>query len=761
MVKRWVRDLSLGARLTIAGGRDGWVRLVMTAVGVGLGVALLLVAASIPAMLSARHERTSAREEMPNVSAQDARPETLLIANADTEFRGLSIRGRILRAEGDRAPVPPGLTKLPGPGEMAVSPALRRLLTSPEGALLRPRLDHPIVATIADQGLAGANEYAYYLVDSPATTSAQRGDSAGGFLRIDRFGPGSPGDPMDPVLVLLVVIALVVVLLPVMVFIGTAVRFGGERRDRRLAALRLVGADGRAVRRIAAGEVLVAVLLGMAVGVAILFGARPLIAHVTFWEVSVFAGDIRPEPALAVLTMLAVPVAAVGVTLLAMRRVVVEPLSVVRHSTPVRRRLWWRLLLPAVGLLALYPLLGRITGPASSFNEYQVAAGVALLLIGVAALLPWLVEAVVRRIGGGGVGWQLAVRRLQLNSATSARLVNGVAVAVAGTIALQALFTSVDQDFVRETGQDLDRAQVEAIVLDRPREQVTAVFKQTPGVRSVSAIAELTGFDIDGRIRVGDCADLRELAEVDKCAAGDVFLIDGSSWYDSGDVPALPRPGQQVLPQWKVPANARTVKARTDPSGVVFSGVFATPEAIPASLVSDDMVSVFLGVDEGQPDVYEYIRNSAAQLGPLARVSVLASETETGQFKTVRQGLLIGVLATLLLIGASMLLTTLEQLRERKRVLAVLVAFGTPPATLVRSVLYQVAVPMVLGLLLAAVAGAGLGCILVRIVTRPMVLDWGSIAGITGSAAAVILLVTALSMPVLRRLMRPTGLRTE
>ncbi|MGH1551865.1 hypothetical protein ACRAWF_06070 [Streptomyces sp. L7] len=39
-------------------------------------------------------------------------------------------------------------------------------------------------------------------------------------------------------------------------FIAAAVRFGGERRDQRLAALRLVGADGRMARRIAGGEAL-------------------------------------------------------------------------------------------------------------------------------------------------------------------------------------------------------------------------------------------------------------------------------------------------------------------------------------------------------------------------------------------------------------------------------------------------------------------------------------------------------------------------
>lgn len=62
----------------------------------------------------------------------------------------------------------------------------------------------------------------------------------------------------------MVLVVFVVLLTPVAVFIAAAVRFGGERRDRRLAALRLVGSDRSMTRRIAAGEALAGALLGLA-----------------------------------------------------------------------------------------------------------------------------------------------------------------------------------------------------------------------------------------------------------------------------------------------------------------------------------------------------------------------------------------------------------------------------------------------------------------------------------------------------------------
>jgi hypothetical protein len=750
-MNRWFHEIALGARLAVAGGRDGWARLAMTAAGVGLGVMLLLTAAAVPDMLVGRHERTAARDDVP-AGPLAAGANTLLVARATTEFRGHRVFGRIVRAEGPRAPVPPGLTRLPGPGELAVSPALARLLASPEGALLRPRLDYPVVATIADGGLAGPNEYAFYL----GSDRIRMGQD--GVWRIDRFGVAVDQPGLHPILLLLIVIAFVVLLLPVAVFIAAAVRFAGDRRDRRLAALRLVGADRRTVRRIAAGEALVGTVLGLAAGVLLLLAGRPLVERFTVVDTSVFAEDVRPSPALTVLVLLAVPVCAIGVSLLALRRTVIEPLGVFRNAAGVRRRLWWRLVLPAVGVLALYPLVDQVRsggdrsdGYRVTAATYQVATGATLLLIGVAALLPWLVDAVVHRIGGGSVPWQLAVRRLQLTSATSARVVNGVAVAVAGTIALQTLFASVDQEFQQATGQDPRRAQVYVTVQNG---QSVDAFQRTPGVRTALSIADVTLPDTGRRLEVGDCAALREVATVDRCAAGDVFLVS------NGDI-QLPPPGRWVLPEWRIPLSARTVEARQDPSGQLFVGIFATPEAVPASVLRGSRVGVYLTLDPAQPDAYEHVRNTAARIDPMATVLALAATSETGQFTAVRRGLFIGVLATLLLIGASMLLSTLEQLRERRRLLAVLVAFGTRRTTLTWSVLYQVAVPVALGMLLAAVAGAVLGAILLAMVNRPVALDWVSIGGIVAAGAAVVAGVTALSLPVLWRLIRPGGLRTE
>lgn len=284
-------------------------------------------------------------------------------------------------------------------------------------------------------------------------------------------------------LILLILVVFVVLLMPVAVFIAAAVRFGGERRDRRLAALRLVGSDSRMTRRIAAGEAMAGAALGLLFGAGFFMVGRQLAGSAEVFRISVFPSYLNPSPVLALLVAVAVPTAAVLVTLLALRGVVIEPLGVVRAGRPARRQLWWRLILPLAGLAMLYPMIGngRENG---DFNQYLVTGGVVLLLVGVTALLPWVVESVVARLGSGGVAWQLAVRRLQLSSGTAARMVNGIAVAVAGAIALQMLFAGVDDDYTKSTGQDVSWAQMEAILPSGvPMDQAAAKFRDTKGSR--------------------------------------------------------------------------------------------------------------------------------------------------------------------------------------------------------------------------------------------------------------------------------------
>ncbi|MGW0709029.1 FtsX-like permease family protein [Streptomyces sp. NPDC002643] len=776
----------MGVRFTFTGGREGWVRAVLTAIGVGLGVALLLLTTAIPNAMSARTLRDDAREDIgllydEDMSRRKASDRTLIAALANTDYHDENVRGRLLEPEGVNAPVPPGVSKLPGKGEMVVSPALDELLKSDEGRLLRERLPYRTVGTIGEAGLIGSAELAYY---AGADGLAERVDQ-GSAGRIERFGPKAEPEPeeLDPVLLLLILVIFVALLMPVAVFIATAVRFGGERRDRRLAALRLVGSDGGMTRRIAAGEAVAGAALGLVFGTVFFLIGREVAGSVQVYTFSVFPSDLNPSPVLALLVALAVPAAAVLVTLFALRGVVIEPLGVVRTAKPARRRLWWRLLLPLGGLALLLPMVGQ-GNEGGEFNEFLVSGGIVLLLVGITALLPWIVERVVARLGSGAVSWQLAVRRLQLSSGTASRMVNGIAVAVAGAIALQMVFAGVEGDYTEDTGLDTGRAQMQVNLPEGiPVTAAANELKEARGVDtavalfgdSVSAVRKDPEYMVD--VTIGTCDDLRQLARIPSCRDGDVFLMEAATDSFDEDMPALAAPGRTLyfdptfsdegedikgteIP-WTLPADMEKVNERPDPLRSAMSGLLATPGAVPASTESQHYSSIYVSLDAQVPDAVEEVRNAAAAIDPMADAWQWQSERATDEFATIRTGLMVGASAVLLLVGASLLVSQLEQLRERKKLLSALVAFGTRRRTLGLSVLWQTAIPIVLGLFLATLVGLTLGTVLLKMTAVPVSVDWPSVLMMTGFGAGVVVLVTVLSLPPLVRLMRPDGLRTE
>ena len=354
-LRRWAAEVGLGARLALSGGREGLLRTALTAVGVGLGVAVLLLSVSVPAMLEARTARIDARDD-DRYSTDVITPgdTTVLTLNIGTPFRGKNVRGRLVRPDGAHPVLPPGVRSLPAPGTMLVSPALRDLLASRDGALLRDRMPGTVAGTIGKAGLSGPNELVYYAVrDDLAFGQA-------GVQRLDGYGSRSVDDPLDPFLLMLVVVIFVVLLMPVAMFVAAATRFGGEQRDRRLAAVRLVGADSGMTRRIAAGEAVVSAVLGLVAGAVFFVFGRQYVEVFEVASLSVYGSDVWPPLPLLVLLVVSVPVAALAMSLVALRRVVVEPLGVVRRAAArTHRRLWWRLLAPLAGVALLAPLTGR------------------------------------------------------------------------------------------------------------------------------------------------------------------------------------------------------------------------------------------------------------------------------------------------------------------------------------------------------------------------------------------------------------------
>ena len=741
-----IGQLRFGLQLAISGGTSARLRAALTALGVGLGVVLLLGAAAVPHIVDVRGAREDARTPVYGSAAAKG----LRWLQTNTEFRGDQIAGVTVQPSGPRSPLPPGLSRLPPPGQMIVSPALAQLLRALGAQELERRLDAGVAGTISDAGLTGPRELLFYRGSSQLAARGVLGD-------VVAFGAAHPQNRAVPALKLLIVMMIVGLLLPVGVFVATASRFGSEDRDRRLAALRLLGADRLATARIAAGESLFGALAGLILGALLFLALRPLTGHISIAGIDVFSADVQPVPALAALVVVLVPACAVLATLIGMRRVAVEPLGVSRRGDAAGRRLTWRLIAPGLGFLVLATFLGHGHSVDSTEGQLEAAAGVVLVLVGVSTLLPWVVESVVRRAPDGPLPYLLAIRRLRGDDGTTGRVVGAIGLAVAGAIALQMLFGAA-QDASRipaGLAAAVDRSTLITAHLPSTDGGTAAGerLRTAAGVSGVIAVAQIAPAD-GALVAVVSCAAVAQLSQdPGRCRDGDSFLTDGAT-LNAGRL-IEPAPGIRV----RVPAGSRDLTLGPGGAELLTARLLLTPAAAARQHLEATGLVALAIVRPGAS--IDPLRDAAAALDPLAEVSELNSATTSNLLVTLRHILFAGAFVVLLMIGASLLVAAGEQMRERRSLLSVLAAFGMRRSTMAWSMLWQAAVPVALGLVLAIVLGTSLGAVLMKIVSLPITFDWGAIALTVAAGAVVVAAVTAATVPMLWQTMGSDGLREE
>ena len=737
---RALAALGAGAALR---GRDARVRTLLVAIASGFAVALLLLAVSVPGALAARVARTDAR----SIEIADPAAGHLIAADVESGLGSAGVSGIVVAPPAASAPLPPGIRALPPSGSMLVSPGLLADLRGPDRALLKARLPYRIAGTIGEAGLAGPGESRFVAVD-PAL-------SAGGTaVGVARFGETPRPEPLDPILSLLVVVGVLLLLVPIGIVVAVAGRFGAERRDRRLAALRLLGLSSRHVLALALLEAVIAAAIGDLLGLAVFAVARQGVGAVTIATLSVFPGDIVPPLPALVLVLLVVPVLLAGTALAGLGALRIEPLGVARRAAR-RRRVLWRLV-PLGTAVVLLAGGTAITAARIPLGTWVVGAGVALLLTAAVAMLPWLTERVAgSRLATGPVSWQVALRRIRHDGTTTGRVVGAVTAVVAGAIALQLLFAGLEGSYTSQTGVTATGTELAAPSLSgTAAERMLTLFQRTPGG---PALAQ-TDLPVHGHpdrfvtVLTGDCATLATVARITGCQEGSSYLVPGGSARAGA---ALDAAGM-----WPLPAEpaARTTLRPLPTAGSYDGVVLVTRSALP--LARQGGVTVTTLLPDRSAALVPAVR-AATAIDPALQVQPLSPTSTSHRFDTVRRGLTVGLVLVLLLIGLVLLVSVGEQLRERRRSLAVLAVIGMPRAVLVRSVLAESGVPVVLGGAVAAVTGAALGTALLAIVGRFALPDPGVVLSTAVVALVVPLLVTAASLPAALRLLRPEHLRAE
>ncbi|NIH77742.1 FtsX-like permease family protein [Amycolatopsis viridis] len=705
---------------------------VLTAVGVAVATGLALLLLSLPSATQAREERAAWQEGYGRQS--DGAP-TLKITTG-TDFTGDRKIDRVDVAPlADGIELPPGVPKVPGPGEVVVSPALFQTMQRLPASQLADRFPGRVVGVLGEDALRSPDQMVALVGHSPETMPAHANE---------RHGFVPPGDAeVDPFLSLLSGVGLVVLLVPSLVLVASSARLIATRREQRLAALRLAGATPGQVVAITAAETGVAAVTGTLLGWAI----SPLLwslAKLVPWNGGTWlATDFRLGAGLTALALLTVPGLVLLAAVIGLRRVVRNPIGAVVEHTPKPLR-WWRLLsLPASA--AFFLLEVQTNG-----SNRMILLGLGLMIIAAMLAGPY-VTAVIGKLFVSA--WRkpsvlLAGRRLRNDPRGAYRASAGVVLAVfTGSMALVLMpsFDAMNEGgIMRDStlsaasyGEDLEaltaRANSNLERYNLPQRAValpSVVLMSRNGDAINAAVVSCT--DAVRVYRVQDHCDGPGVYSTSSIDLGE-FGVAGSH-YD----PAVPfAPGTPVKPLVAEGNNGQRW-ALIDPS-LMPAGV--TPQY------------AYVAVDTTPAD-YEVVRT--------ALVAAAGSESVTteGMFKDhalddLRRVTVIGVTIAALLAGCSAAITTAGSVMDRRRTFGALMAAGTSTGVLSRALRMEAALPALVATIGSGALGmvAGLGLFSTAISDEsdatPVLTPWLAAPVVLGIVAAV--LASSVCTPALNR----------
>ncbi|MFI6509675.1 FtsX-like permease family protein [Streptosporangium sp. NPDC050855] len=426
--------LELSWRLLRGGGRRSTLGTGLTVTAVAVSSALLFFALAANLAFAARADREAWRNPVPASGTPFAVQSTTEDHVRDRPVTVVNL-APLRDAHGTR---PPGMPRMPRPGEVWMSPALAELMRELPAKQLAARFPGTVRGTLGDDGLLYPGELVAVVgraptdpeMTLPASGSPPDSRAAGTPVRIGDLTGRTGEDSMA--YQGMAIIASVLMVVPLLVFGGAAARLTVARRDQRLATLRLVGATPWQVAAMTVAEAVITAFGGAVLGLVLYGAAVPLLSRIEMAGGSWFAGDLWPGvlPVLGVL--LAVPLLVGLSAVVGLRRVVVSPLGVAKRETPPAMRFVRVIVLLVV--LAAVPMTFRSTSVA------VVAVVLALAFLAVNLVGPWVVGVIGRvtaRTARGPVRL-LAGRRLIDDPRSAWRTVSGVALTgfVAGFIGL-------------------------------------------------------------------------------------------------------------------------------------------------------------------------------------------------------------------------------------------------------------------------------------------------------------------------------------
>jgi hypothetical protein len=758
--------ISFGLRLAV-NGREAIVRLAVIALAMALGTGLLLATLAGINAVNAQRDRYAWLA----AGSPSAHPVSGSAATADAVWWrvsadqiGNSVIDRVdLAATGPHSPVPPGIPRLPGPGQYYASPALSLLLHDTPATRLGDRFPGHQIGTIGAAALPAPNFLLIVIGHTPGELSRVPGATRAtsiptSYRPINCYGCGI-GLNANAIDLALSVVG-VALLLPVLIFVGSATRLSAARREQRFAAMRLAGATPRQISVMAAAESAVAAVAGTAAGFGLFFLIRAPIAGLPFTGAPFYTSDMSLSLTDILIAAIGIPAAATAAARLALRRVRISPLGVTRRVIPRPPRAWRMIpLLAGVAELVAFLGIGRFDTTRGQIAEYL--PGFVLIVVGLVLAGPWLTmissRALARRARRPAA--LIAARRLADNPRAGFRAISGLILALFVTTVAAGTIVALDGNYALPNSGAAGRGTlVDEFSAGLPDSAssvmplsgaLLARLRSVPGVTGVSMTrvnpigATIPTADVGlpaafGHIPGGliSCAELARTPAIGRCPAGAQAAV--------------------------IPPQLFYFRHGPDPSQVVWPAAAISPQRL------QHLRMLLLAVaTNGSAAAVERAQTTLEvaypfQVPPATIDAINAASTGQSDLAGWQQLANVVIIISLVIAGCSLAASVAAGLSDRKRPFSLLRLTGAPLSALRRVVLLESAVP----LLVIAVVSIGLGFIAALLFVRTQFGFWLQPPGIgyyliviAGLAAS--LGVIASTMPLLRRITGPETARNE
>lgn len=737
-------DLRLALRLLRGGGRAGTARLVLMAAGTAVAVMAVLLIAQLPSVLADRDAAIARREPVPAVAG--GHDDDFDYVATQVPWRGETLT-RVFVASDGQAPAPPGLSRAPRAGEVALSDRAAELAADPQFRALVPGR---VVERVAEPGLVEPREAVAYVGVEP--DAIHQPSTASG------WGVPAGADVAGTRQFRAVSFELALLVLPAaLVYLVACARLAAAARRRRFAALRLLGTSTRTLQRVGWVEAGVSSVAGCALGAAAFVALDAAVADSGVIGVRWFSDRVDlGVPIVLGLVVVALTTARVAAWATT-RRAVADPVGE-RWAAEGGRASWWLVLPLLLGLFLLVPWLplGEPTR-VGGLGEAVVVVGAGLSAVGLLlAARPVVVLAATGLSSPrASLGVRLGASRLRADATGAVRLASGLALLVLVAAVSVGVTSSAEAEAASET-EPVDVHVYGSDVLPADRAAVAALDPDGRSWLTISSAVVPTDEPDDGsqqwavdhlgvRVLAAPCAELVDL--IDRagwdCRPGAFYRVATRVQppVDSGLTVPFRRDGEEfeiTTPKTAVEVDLDSVAGTAQ---LLYAGSTA-----PGGWVDDTVFNFEIPPGLRSLDAFA---SSLALVAPTATANSSIDLTGVTALRVHRASLGFGTAVAFGLGLLAALVALLDRAVERRRLVVDLVVIGTPPRTIRQSQVVFAIVPLLVLGGLAALVGFLVANVVGAADTGTQSWVWGPLAsawpllllGVLASAAAALVIV--------------------